>query len=72
MCAWSAVSNSFGTPWTLAHQAPLSIRFSRQEYWSGLPIQSPGDRPHPENKPTFPVSPAFASGFFNTEPPKQK
>jgi len=63
------VSNSFGTPWTLAQQAPLSIRFSRQEYWSGLPIQSPGDLPHPENKAAFPVSPAFSSGFFNTEPP---
>ena len=35
------------TPWTVAHQAPLSMGFSRQEYWSGLPSPSPGDLPHP-------------------------
>ena len=40
-----AVSDSV-TPWTLAHQAPLSMGFSRQEYWSGLPFPSPGDLPH--------------------------
>ena len=38
----------FLTPWTVAHQAPLSMEFSRQEYWSGLPFPSPGDLPHPE------------------------
>ena len=37
----------FVTPWTVAHQASLSMEFSRQEYWSGLPFPSPGDRPHP-------------------------
>ena len=35
------------TPWTIAHQAPLSMGFSRQEYWSGLPFPSPGDLPNP-------------------------
>ena len=35
------------TPWTVAHQAPLSVGFSRQEYWSGLPCPSPGNLPHP-------------------------
>ena len=37
----SAMSNSFAIPWTLAHQAPLSMEFCRQEYWSGLPFPSP-------------------------------
>ena len=37
----------FATPWTVAHQAPLSMGFSRQEYWSGLPFPSPGDLPDP-------------------------
>ena len=37
----------FVTPWTVAHQAPLSMGFSRQEYWSGLPFPPPGDLPHP-------------------------
>ena len=41
----SAVSNSSGTPWTVAHQARLSMRFPRQEYWSGLPFPPPGDLP---------------------------
>ena len=36
------VSNSFATPWTVSHQAPLSMGFSRQEYWSGSPLSSPG------------------------------
>ena len=37
----------FATPWTVAYQAPPSMGFSRQEYWSGLPFASPGDLPHP-------------------------
>jgi len=41
----------FAAPWTVAHQAPLSMRFSRQEYWSGLPCTSPGDLPNPEIEP---------------------
>ena len=59
----------FVTPWTAAHQAPLSLGFSRHEYCSGLPCPSPGDLPDPGIKPTSPVSPALAGGFFTTEPP---
>ena len=49
----------FATPWTVAHQAPLSMRFSRQEYWSGLPCPPPGDLPDPGIEPTSPVAPAL-------------
>ena len=54
------------TPWTVAHQAPLSMGFSRQEYWSGLPFPSPGDRSHPEIEPESIMSPVLAGGFFTT------
>ena len=47
----------FGTSWTVARQAPLSMGFSRQEYWSGLPYLPPGDIPDPEIEPAPPVSP---------------
>ena len=47
----SVVSDSFVTPWTVAHQAPLPMGFSRQEYWSGLPCPSPGDLPDPGIEP---------------------
>ena len=60
------MSHSFATPRTVAHQAPLSMRFPRQEYWSGLPFPSPGHLPDPG---TEPKSPALAGGFFTTEPP---
>ena len=53
------------TPWIVDLQAPLSMGFSRQEYWSGLPFLPPGDLPNPGIKAT---SPALASGFFTTEP----
>ena len=46
----------FVTPWTAAHQAPLSMGFSRQEYWSGLPHPPPGDLPNIGIEPTSPVS----------------
>ena len=59
----------FATPWTVAHQTPLSIGFSRQVYWSGLPFPIPGGLPHPWVKSECPASPAFAGGFFTTEPP---
>ena len=59
----------FATLWTVAHQAPLSIGFSRPEYWSGLPFPSPGDLPDPGIEPTCPVSRALAGGFFTTVPP---
>ena len=61
----SVMSNSFVTPRTVAHRAPLSMGFPRQEYWSGLPFPSPGDLPVPGIEPG---SPALASGFFTTEP----
>ena len=61
----SAVSDS-ATLWTIAHQAPLSMRFSRQEYWSGLPCPSPGDLPNPGIEPASLTSPALAGGFFVT------
>ena len=54
----------FLTLWTIAHQAPLSMRFSRQEYWSGLPCPSPGDLPDPGIKPTSLTSPALAGRYF--------
>ena len=54
MCTVHAQVCDFVTPWTLAHQAPLSMVFSRQEYWSGLPCPSPGDLPNPGIVPRFP------------------
>ena len=54
----------FVTLWTVAHQAPLSMGFSRQEYWSELPCRPPGDLPDPGIKPTSLMSPALAAGFF--------
>ena len=54
------------TPWTVALQAPLSMGFLRQEYWSGLPFPSPGDLPDPGIKP---MSPVLAGEFFTIEPP---
>ena len=66
------MSDSFAIPWTVAHQAPLSMGFPRQEYRSGLPLPSPGDLPDPEIKPTSPVSPALASRFSTTEEPPGK
>ena len=65
ICACSVLSDSFTTPWIVTHQAPLSMEFSRQEYWSGLPFPSPGDLPYPGIKPG---SPALAGGFCTTEP----
>ena len=56
----------FVTPWTLACQAPLSMRFSRQECWSGLPSPSPQDLPDPRIEPMSFMSPALAGGFFTT------
>ena len=54
------------TPWTVAYQAPQSMEFSRQEYFSGFPFPSSGDLPNPGIKL---ASPALAGGFFNTVPP---
>ena len=49
----------FAIPWTVAHQAPLSMGFSRQEYWSVLPFLHPGDLPDPGIEPVSAVSPAL-------------
>ena len=59
----------FVTLWTVAHQAPLSIGFSRQEFWSGLPFPTPGGLPDLGIQPLFPVSPELAGGFLTIEPP---
>ena len=60
---------TLATPWTLAHQAPLSMGFPRQEYWSGLPFPSPGDLLDPDIEPRSLMSPALAGRFFTTESP---
>ena len=54
------------TPWTVASQAPLSMEFSRQEYWSGLPFSSPGDLPNPGIEPRLP---ALQAESLPSEPP---
>ena len=58
--------STFATLWTVAHQAPLSVGFSRQKYWSGLPRHSPGDLPDPGIKPTSLLSHILVGGFFTT------
>ena len=75
LCLWGFVSFMLSrfscvrlcaTPGTVAHQAPLSMGFSRQEYWSGLSSYPPGDLPDPGIKLPSLMSPAMASGFFTT------
>ena len=56
----------FVTPWTIAYQAPLTMGFSRQEYWRGLPFSSPGDLPNPGIEPG---SPALQTDALPSEPP---
>ena len=62
----SVVSDSFAASWTVARQAPLSMEFSRQEYWSELLFPTPGDLP---DSGIELVSPALGGGFFTTAPP---
>ena len=62
------MSDFFLTPWTVAHQAPLSMGLSRQEYWSGWSFPSPEDLPDPGVEP---ASPPLAGGFFTIEPPEK-
>ena len=64
----SAVSDSSATLWTIACQVPLSMGFSRQEYWSGLPYPLPGDLADPEIKSTFPASPSLQVDSLPAEP----
>ena len=68
MCVFSRFSCVWlvATLWTVICQAPLSMRFSRQEHWSGLPCPSPGDLPDPGIEPASLMSPALAGGFFTT------
>ena len=67
MCVLSCV-RLFVTPWTVAHQAPLSMGFSRQEYWTGLPFSSPGHLPDPEIKPESSALPALQVDSLPLEP----
>ena len=58
----------FATLWIVAHQVPLSMGFSKQEYWSGWPFPSPGDLPNPEIEPG---SPALQAGSLLSKPPRK-
>ena len=58
--------NPIATPWTVVHQSALSMGFSRQEYWSGLPCPPPGDLPNPGSKP---ASPALYAVSLSSVPP---
>ena len=71
MCMLSHFSHVWlcATPWTVAHQPPLSMGFSRQEYWSGVPFPPPGDLPDPGIKSLYLASPVLAGGFFTAVPP---
>ena len=62
VCVLSCVQ-LFAAPWTAAHQAPLPMDFSKQEYWNGMLFSSPGDTPNPGIEP---ISPALAGRFFTT------
>ena len=70
MCALSHVQLS-ATPWTMAHRAPLSMRFPRQEYRSGLPFPTPEDLPNSGMELTYLTSPVLAGGLFTTGPPRK-
>ena len=65
-CLVAKLCLTLAMPWTIVFQAPLSVGFFRQEYWSGLPFPSPGDLPDPRIK--F-MSPELAGGFSTTELP---
>ena len=56
----------FATPWTVAHQTPPSMEFSKQEYWSELPFPLPGVLPNPGIEPMSLLSPSLAGGFLTT------
>ena len=66
MCACTQSWLTLLTPWTVAHQALLSMEFSRQEYWSELLFLPAGNLPDPGTKPMSHASPALAGGFFTT------
>ena len=54
-CVLAQLCPTLWTLWTIAHQAPVSMEFSRQEYWNGLPFPTPGDIPNPGMEPRFPT-----------------
>ena len=58
-------------PWTMMHQASLSMGFPKQEYWSGFSFPPPGDIPDPGTKPTSPVSPALQGNSLSAEPSRK-
>ena len=62
----------FVTMWTIDHQTPLSMGFSRQEYWGGLPCPLPGDLPDPGTEPISPAAPALQAGTATILPSKRK
>ena len=64
MCVNRSVLSDSVTAWTVTHQSPLSMEFSRQEYWSGLPFPPPEGLPDPGIEPVSLMSPALAGGFF--------
>ena len=66
MCVFSCVQ-LFLIPWIIVHQAPMSMDFSRQEYWSGLPFSTPRDLPDPGVEPASLMSPALKGRFFTNE-----
>ena len=68
MCGSHSAVSDFATPWTVSPQTPVSMEFSRQEYWSGLPFLSPGDLPDPGIKSASLMSPVLAGGFCATAP----
>ena len=70
MCACSVMPNLL-PPMDCTHQAPLSMEFSGQEYWSGLPCPPPGDLPNPGIKPTSPASPALQADSLPAEPSRK-
>ena len=65
------MSESLQRPWTIAHEAPLSAEFSRQEYWKGLPFPPPRDLPDLRNEPLSPASLALEGGFLAAELPEK-
>ena len=67
-CSVMSVVSDSATLWTVAHQAPLSMGFSRQEYWSVLPCPPPGHLPDPGIELASLMSPALSGGFFTTSP----
>jgi len=66
VCVSRSVTSDFVTPWTVAHQTPLFMGFSRQKFWSELPFPSPGDLPDPGIQP---ISPTFPADSLLSEPP---